>query len=60
MHIQVSKVRILASTSFLFRPSTVLMPNLAQIEMKRITVQPNQQAVVASMDSRDRQMEIHF
>jgi hypothetical protein len=31
-------VRIISSTSFLFRPTMVLMPNLALLERKRITV----------------------
>ena len=37
-HIQVSQVRVLASTSVPFRPTTVQMPNLALIETKRVTV----------------------
>ncbi len=38
MHIQVSQVRILASTIVLFIPLAVQMQNLALIETKRITV----------------------
>ncbi len=39
--IQVSQVRIFASISVPFRPTTVQMPNLALFETKRITVQTN-------------------
>ncbi len=37
-HMQVSKVRILASTSVYFGPTTVQMPNLALLETKWIAV----------------------
>ncbi len=38
MHIQVSQVSNLASTSVPIRPTTVQMQNFAQIETNRITV----------------------
>jgi hypothetical protein len=38
MHLGHLNVRILTSKSVLFRPTTVQMPNIAQIETKRIKV----------------------
>jgi hypothetical protein len=55
-----SQVRVLASTSVPFKPSTVQMPNLALIETKWITVQISHGEVIQGKKKDQPGHEVHM